>query len=117
MTAKTLHEAGVRHYADAPMPCPCQYGQSGACSAGDHKSCGVAGDTVAGEGFVQTRRGYVAAFPEPYTHPTASATGSRRERWAFVWLADRRCRWVCPCSCHAGLGLGQLDLFDLLVVA
>jgi hypothetical protein len=53
------------------------------------------------ETYLTNRREQVISFGEPYEHPTPSITGPRRMREAMVWLADRICRWVCPCQCHA----------------
>jgi hypothetical protein len=54
-----------------------------------------------------------AFFAEPYRHRTdTSATGQRYEHLAMVWHADRVCRWICPCPCHAAPATPQqLDLF------
>jgi hypothetical protein len=48
-------------------------------------------------------RGGVVGFKEPYRHLSVSATGWHPTTAAMVWLADRTCRWACPCDCaHPG---------------
>lgn len=42
-----------------------------------------------------------AYFLEEFSHPTEDATGWKHTSLAMVWLADRVCRWVCPCVCHS----------------
>lgn len=62
-----------------------------------------------------------AVFPTTNRHKTRADGGYRRRADALVWLADRVCRWACPCECRhpaaaakpvqAGAEPVQLDLF------
>lgn len=94
----------LREYAK--VPCACLWGICGHCSSGRHEKCvrhawGPAGST-SGEGWVTNRKAQVV------TH---------EGRHVQVWLADRTCRWICPCTdCPAELLQApakpvQLDLF------
>ncbi|MEU0492584.1 DUF6248 family natural product biosynthesis protein [Nocardiopsis sp. NPDC006139] len=72
----------------APSPdaavCACQWGPTGHCGAGAHHQC-VARVVETCETYLTTRSGACildAGVPVP------------------VWLADRVCRWACPCDCH-----------------
>lgn len=93
--------------------CLCQNGRSHNCGRGRHDLC--IGTLANWHTIICRPDGTVAQFPTSYAHPTGSATGPQYEHAAFVWLADRVCRWVCPCDCHTappepGPPL-QLDLF------
>lgn len=46
------------------------------------------------ETYVTNPRGYVLGLPK------GTLSGAEPDRTAKVWLTDRRCRWICPCSCH-----------------
>lgn len=102
-----------------PASCACQYGTCGYCVHGRHDAC-INRQTWPKHriaGYVCGRGGITPpCLAEPYEHETsASATGPQFTSLAQVWLADRVCRWVCPCSCHTappepGPPL-QLDLF------
>ncbi|NEA22657.1 DUF6248 family natural product biosynthesis protein [Actinomadura bangladeshensis] len=93
-----------REDADAAPLCPCQYGPCGYCLHGRHDTCinqqSWSKRRVAG--YVCGRDGITPLdFPEPYGHETdASATVPHHTSIAQVWLADRVCRWVCPCDCR-----------------
>lgn len=83
------------------LTCACQH--NGPClnakDPGRHNRCHVGRHPLYQyETMIRTRYG-TAAFREPYRYPTASATVWRHEHIAFVWLADRRCRWACACDC------------------
>jgi len=117
--------------------CACQYGPTTSCREGQHQRCHRAEPLRSDETYILKRGGiYPAYFAEPYAHKTdTSATGPQFTSAAQVWLADRVCRWVCPCGCgHDGKrvmpdqGAGddgasrpianlQLDLFGELVSA
>jgi hypothetical protein len=99
-----------RDVPDAFHTCACQSGASQWCQEGKHARC-HRGEPLPDYETLLCRRGgeYPATFPEPFTHPTPSATGARRSQLAMVWLADRVCRWVCPCTCHAEAPGEQLE--------
>lgn len=82
--------------------CACQYGPSGWCAAGRCANCQRPDPAlIAWETVICDRTGVTPMhLPGPYEHPTPGLNGPRRERLAMVWLADRTCRWRCPCSCH-----------------
>lgn len=127
-------------YDDTPgcfTHCACQYGPTGSCERGRHDLCGRADALRACETTITRANFTVTHFPDRYHHPSdISAIGPRRTSAAQVWLADRVCRWECPCSCHAAPPAaptapeappsrvtapasmpempGQLDLFDLM---
>lgn len=98
-----------RIYAERPgyyTACACQY-TGGSCMAGDkpgrHQRCHLGVPLPLPETTIVGRGQAAAAFAEPYRHPAASATGWHPTRAAQVWLADRVCRWSCPCDCgHPG---------------
>ena len=72
-----------------PLECPCQWGPTGHCHQGRHTTC----------------RAHIVTLPETRLW-TTTGYGTA------VWLADRTCRWQCPCECHtAPLEPEQLDLF------
>jgi hypothetical protein len=82
--------------------CDCQFGATQWCQTGRHDRCHRAEPLVSCATMILRRGGlYPASFTEEFTHPTPSATGPVTTSLAQVWLADRRCRWVCPCECHA----------------
>jgi hypothetical protein len=78
--------------------CLCQNRRSHHCARDRHDMC--IGTLSGFHTIIGRPDGSVAEFPDPYRHPTESATGPQHETAALVWLADRVCRWVCPCSCH-----------------
>ncbi len=91
-----------RSLPDATHLCACQAGPSGHCFAGRHHQCQFT--------RTETRRGLVVS--ESWL---TARDGSALEP---VWLADRTCRWVCPCDCRHvpkaaddGAPAGQLALF------
>lgn len=105
---------------DAPLAaaaCACQYDVTHWCSpnTNQHGRCHRATPQYTWEAIICDRTGLSpVAFPKAYEHDTNdSATGPQRERIAMVWLADRVCRWVCSCACHAAPEpqAEQLDLF------
>lgn len=97
------------------LACACQYGPTGHCRAGGHRNCRAAKPQPHQETYVCGRDGRVLYNADFYEHPTLTATGGHLQRAAYVWLADRICRWRCPCDCHAGGA--QLELFDLAVAS
>lgn len=95
--------------------CACQYGVTSWCQHGQCGRCHRGAPLPGPAGYVGGPGGQaVMVFAEPYEHPTPSATGSHKTSMAMFWLADRVCRWVCPCTCH---GREQGALFDLAVSA
>ncbi len=84
------------------LKCDCQGGLTSWCRHGQCDRCHRATPLPGWEALICDRTGLTPLrFGEPFEHPTrASATGPRRERLAMVWLADRVCRWVCPCPHH-----------------
>lgn len=84
--------------------CACQSGLTSWCWHDQHGRCHRAAPLGDVHTFICGPDGEtVLSFPQPYTHPTDTATGPRRTYAAQVWLADRVCRWVCPCDCHDAL--------------
>lgn len=81
------------------LKCSCQSGMSTWCQNGKHEECHRGTALPNCEAFITNRRDQVLYFPEPYKHPTVTATGAHRTSAAQVWLAHRTCRWVCPCKC------------------
>lgn len=119
--------------------CACQHGITPPCQKGRHDLCGRATPLRRPEACICDQRGMVTFLPEYYQHPSdVSAVGPSRTRCAQVWLADRVCRWQCPCDCHTEqpttatapaeatphtprprtpaptAAAGQLDLLDLI---
>jgi hypothetical protein len=92
--------ADIRSLAD-PTVCPCHPAPTYECVTGEHAQCAPVGLPSVTTHIV-TRGHHVAQFVEPFVHPTWSAIGPRKVRYAQVWLADRRCRPVCGCDCHTG---------------
>jgi hypothetical protein len=66
--------------------CPCQWGATGHCEQGRHRSCRA--EEVAGP------------RPEAYLTRADSTCVMDRGDPVQVWLAGRPCRWMCPCECH-----------------
>jgi hypothetical protein len=93
--------------------CACQSGLTHWCEVGRHARCHRGTPLRSYATVICTPGGMaVACFAEYFGHKTdVSATGPRFERAALVWLADRVCRWVCPCTCHTAPPPQQLDLF------
>lgn len=100
--------------------CDCQNGPSGWCDAGQHAKC--AHHEIAYppsyECTITNARWMVLALPKPYRHPTPTVAlpAGYRMHAPMVWLADRMCRWRCPCQCHEFYGVPpgrQIDLFAL----
>jgi hypothetical protein len=91
---------------DFARTCPCQGGKTGWCQRGTARSCArcVGVVVVSPETYVTDKRGYVLSFEGGVD--------------AEVWLADRACRWRCPCECHSTPVPEpvQLTLFDLATV-
>lgn len=129
MTVPTAVEAEwIRDHAltkairrDLVPMCSCQYGPSGHCDMGQHDKCAHTRLTYPPdpETYIVNRLDQVLHVPDVFTHPLASITGRRPHREAQVWLADRACRWQCPCTCHTTPvapvdKLGQLTLFEAL---
>lgn len=85
------------------VTCACQSGPTWHCTNDRHDQCARATALPRWEAVICDRTGiYPVYHAEPHRHPTPSITGPRRERVAQIWLADRTCRWVCPCTCHTG---------------
>ncbi len=78
--------------------CPCQRGISADCVAGRHGRC-VAGVPRV-ETYIRDVHGRITHLPELPRHPAMTALGPCHTRAAQVWLADRTCRWLCPCPHH-----------------
>jgi hypothetical protein len=98
-----------KHVPQFHSHCACQHGETGHCSGGQHRAC-VRGEPLPScETYICGTDGQVLHLPEPFEHPSPSATGARRERAAMVWLADRVCKWRCPCSCHRSQIPGRPD--------
>lgn len=97
--------------------CGCQSGLTHWCQIGQHDRCHRATPQRTEATVIVSRSGSPAHFRAYYEHPSdISATGPHREQTALVWLADRVCRWLCPCTCHAEPGPPeQLDLLAVLV--
>ena len=70
--------AAMRRETGTAGLCPCQWGLCGHCAAGQHTECRTP-DWAIPYGYLTDR----------HTHVLAD-----------VWLADRACRWVCPCPCR-----------------
>jgi hypothetical protein len=85
--------------------CPCQFGPSGHCTGGPgarHEHCPRGVPLRSEHTMILSPGGvYPAHFTADYEHKTdTSATGPQYTSLALVWLADRVCRWICPCDCH-----------------
>ncbi|GLZ34862.1 hypothetical protein Lesp02_70490 [Lentzea sp. NBRC 105346] len=91
-------------FRDVPgafLTCACQYGLTDWCKTDRHDRCRRGVPLPTPETCVRSAGGkHEAMFDEPLFHRSVSATGGQRVFEAFVWLADRVCRWVCPCGCH-----------------
>lgn len=107
-------------FAEVPgmfTSCACEYGLTSWCQNGQCERCHRAEPQPGPAGYVCGRTGEDPMyFGEPYEHPTISATGRHKTQVAMFWLADRVCRWICPCSCH-DIVMEQGVLFDLEVSA
>lgn len=81
--------------------CACQYGLTTWCTNGRHDLCHRATPLRSYETLICGRSGQdPRSFRDLYRHQTdVSATGPQHEDLAMVWLADRVCRWACPCPC------------------
>lgn len=89
--------------------CECQFGLTPHCEEGRCGECEAAGGPQPGaEATINASpegRYPMLWKPSPFTHPataygTASGVRERPDIVVHVWLADRVCRWFCPCSCH-----------------
>lgn len=80
--------------------CPCQWGPSSYCLHGRHGRC---------------RSDAPSTYPETWITDADGRVWGLAHQQVQVWLADRVCRWVCPCGCHtapaAPVEPVQLDLF------
>jgi hypothetical protein len=113
--------------------CACQWGPTQHCKTSNHTACrhNTLAPHQVQETYVCGSDGdTVLSFTERFTYPTGSAVGPKRSAAAMVWLADRACRWRCPCGCHTTTGVApvpppaapepqtdtpvQLGLFDAL---
>lgn len=78
--------------------CSCQQGPCHQCTRGAHDRCRPKLQHSR-EAMVCDRTGVAfAAFAEPYAHRTIDGPPLPTVV-AQVWLADRVCRWTCPCTC------------------
>ncbi|MBA9003689.1 DUF6248 family natural product biosynthesis protein [Thermomonospora cellulosilytica] len=103
-----------RETPEAYHACACQYGMTTWCNIGQHDRCHRATPQPDWETIICGPDGmHPLHFAGYYRHPVrASATGPHPSALPLVWLADRVCRWVCPCACHATPAAPvQLDLF------
>lgn len=93
--------------------CSCQWGLTSWCQHDQHGRCHRATPHPTYATLICGRGGErPLTFAEPYEHKTPSITGAYYEYGAMVWLADRICRWICPCHCHAAPAApAQLGLF------
>lgn len=98
--------------------CACQHGICGRCSMGDHHECTTPRllDPTIPIGTADRRfRNAAIASPEGYLCTRAGQIVTHRGAYVYVMLADRTCRWRCPCpqGCATGASLRpvQLDLF------
>lgn len=91
-------------FGDVPghyLLCACQFGLTHYCRIGQHGRCHRATPQPSSETWVCDRAQHPCHFKKPFRHLSrTSATGPRKDRSAAVWLADRVCRWLCPCTCH-----------------
>ncbi|MFI6485220.1 DUF6248 family natural product biosynthesis protein [Nonomuraea sp. NPDC050663] len=98
-------QAMRRCWKDTPAyysSCSCQYGECVSCRDGKHRHCSRGYALRRTETMITDRRGRALYLPDYYTHPSnVSATGPARTNVAQVWLADRTCRWLCPCPCRS----------------
>jgi hypothetical protein len=107
-----------KQFAEVPghyLVCPCQYGLTTYCREGQHDRCHRAEPLRSDAASILRRGGtHPAHFREPYAHKTdTSATGPQCTSVAQVWLADRVCRWICPCGCgHASKPVSDRDRVD-----
>jgi hypothetical protein len=75
-------------FAEVPghyLKCGCEGGLTGHCDAGRHQKCSAGEARVTVEGWITTSSSTVL-----------DSVGGQ------VWLADRTCRYRCPCDCHDG---------------
>lgn len=94
--------------------CACEFGLTSWCQHGQCDRCHRAEPLGGPAGYVCGKTGQdPLSFPEPYTHPTASATGAHPASVVMFWLADRVCAWRCPHECHDRPRLEQGALFDV----
>lgn len=86
--------------------CACQNGTTDWCLRDKCTRCHRATPQPSAETYITNRRQEVLHFSEPYEHAsTLESLTLRRCTIAVVWLADRTCRWICPCQCHRPGGL------------
>lgn len=113
-------------FAEVPgffLACACTYGLTHWCRAGRHGRCHRAIALPSSETAIVDSAGHPLYLARPYEHLVRTgAVGPRRSREALVWLGDRVCRWVCPCSCHASAVPGRAaaevgDTFDLFTIS
>lgn len=68
------------------VTCPCQWGPSSYCLNGRHAQC---------------RNGTPTTYPETWITDADGRVWGLAHQQVQVWLADRICRWICRCDCHA----------------
>lgn len=83
---------------DYVAQCRCQWGISADCKAGNCDRCGAG--VPRAETYIRDRQGRITHLAELPKHPAMTALGPSHTRAAQVWLADRTCRWICPCPHH-----------------
>lgn len=74
-------------FASSPrfeLACACQWGPTGSCADGRHEECQFAKP---------------GAGPERDSETSITRAAGSVINGAEVWLADRICRWTCPCGC------------------
>jgi hypothetical protein len=100
-----------REVPGAYLRCACQHGTTHWCRVGRHDRCHGAAPLPDNETAILDCAEHPRYLPQPFEHLVLTgATGPRPSREALVWLADRTCRWVCPCSCHGSLLAGRADV-------
>ncbi|MFI6909898.1 DUF6248 family natural product biosynthesis protein [Nonomuraea sp. NPDC050394] len=93
----------MRHVETTAWPghytqCACQRLDCHPCTHNQHNRC-TRGPRQSREGMIADRTGvHPACFAQPYQHVTIDGP-PRPTPVAQVWLADRVCRWSCPCPC------------------
>jgi hypothetical protein len=93
--AWTPRQRQVHHdVPQAATTCACQAGPTGHCSGTQHGRCtGALMPTC--ETYLCDRSGTVVVSYPGDTKPRHARGSTVR-----VWLADRVCRYRCPCTCH-----------------
>jgi hypothetical protein len=117
IAANVLRQTRTTEDIERARSCACQIGICGRCGMGDHHECStprlldptdqIGGGRPFGNAAVGLAEGYLCN--------RAGQVVTYRGAYVYVMLADRTCRWRCPCpqGCAAGTSLRpvQLDLF------